>query len=109
MSTPMRPSTQDIHALRPVADAPSRWKVLGRTAGTIWSNRKARAGVIMLGLFILVAIFAPLIAPYGATENGFDRSADPSVLSALFLVGRIRRILSTPLLLYAPAWRCPHR
>ncbi len=78
MSTPIRPSTRDIHTMPPIADAPSPWKVFTRTAGTIWSNRKARAGVIILGLFILVAIFAPLIAPYGATQNGFDRSADPS-------------------------------
>ena len=35
-----------------------------RVASTVWSNWKARIGIIILGLFfLLVAIFAPLIAP----------------------------------------------
>jgi peptide/nickel transport system permease protein len=61
-----------------IPDAPSPWKVFARVASTIWSNGKARIGLIVLGLFILIAVFAPLIAPYGASENGFDRSADAS-------------------------------
>jgi peptide/nickel transport system permease protein len=59
-----------------IPDAPSPWKVFARVASTIWSNGKARIGLVVLGLFILIAVFAPLIAPYGASENGFDRSAD---------------------------------
>jgi peptide/nickel transport system permease protein len=61
-----------------IPDAPTPWKVFARVASTIWSNGKARIGLIVLGLFILIAVFAPLIAPYGASENGFDRSADAS-------------------------------
>lgn len=76
--TPMRDATQDIRAVRAGGDPPSKWQVFARTAGVIWSNGKARVGIIILGFFILLAIFAPLIAPYGATENGFDRSADAS-------------------------------
>lgn len=30
----------------------------------VWSNRKARIGIIILALFVAVATFAPLIAPY---------------------------------------------
>jgi peptide/nickel transport system permease protein len=30
----------------------------------IWSSGKARAGVIIVGFFVLLAVFAPLIAPY---------------------------------------------
>jgi len=59
-----------------IPDAPSPWKVFARVASTIWSNGKARIGLVVRGLFILIAVFAPLIAPYGASENGFDRSAD---------------------------------
>jgi peptide/nickel transport system permease protein len=66
-----RPETQ-------IPDAPSPWKVFARVASTIWSNGKARIGLVVLALFILIAVFAPLIAPYGASENGFDRSADTS-------------------------------
>jgi peptide/nickel transport system permease protein len=61
-----------------IADAPSPWKVFARVASTIWSNGKARIGLIILGLFILLAIFAPVIAPYAASENGFERSTDAS-------------------------------
>ena len=61
-----------------IAPAPSPWKVFARVAGTIWSNGKARIGLIVLGVFILLAVFAPLIAPYSATDNSFERSQDVS-------------------------------
>ncbi|MGV8883046.1 MAG: ABC transporter permease [Rhodoglobus sp.] len=74
MTSTMQIRTQE----KSMADAPSPWKVFARVASTIWSNGKARIGIIVLALFLLIAIFAPLIAPYGASENGFDRSADPT-------------------------------
>ena len=61
-----------------IAPAPSPWKVFARVAGTIWSNGKARLGLIVLGVSILLAVFAPLIAPYDATDNSFERSQDAS-------------------------------
>jgi len=61
-----------------IAPAPSPWKVFARTAGTVWSSGKARIGLVVLGLFILLALFAPLIAPYDATDNSFERSQDAS-------------------------------
>ena len=62
-----------------IAKAPGPWSVFVRVSSTIWSNGKARIGLVILGLFVLFAIFAPLIAPYGASQNGFDRSADPTL------------------------------
>ncbi|ROS65396.1 MULTISPECIES: ABC transporter permease [unclassified Curtobacterium] len=56
--------------------APSRWRSIARQFGVVWSNSKARIGIIILAVFVLVAIFAPLLAPYGASQNGFARSAD---------------------------------
>lgn len=56
--------------------APSQWKSIARQFGVVWSNSKARIGIVILGVFVLVAIFAPLLAPYGASQNGFARSAD---------------------------------
>ncbi|TCL78920.1 peptide/nickel transport system permease protein [Curtobacterium sp. PhB142] len=56
--------------------APSKWKSTARQFGVVWSNSKARIGIIILAVFVLVAIFAPLLAPYGASQNGFARSAD---------------------------------
>lgn len=61
-----------------IAPAPSPWKVFARVAGTVWSNGKARIGLIILGVFILLAVLAPLIAPYAATDNSFERSQDSS-------------------------------
>ncbi|WP_082479885.1 ABC transporter permease [Agreia sp. Leaf283] len=74
------PSTRAVRAIEEasIAPAPSPLKVVLRVASTVWSNGKARIGIVILGLFILIAVFAPLIAPYGARQNGFDRSADAS-------------------------------
>ena len=62
----------------PPAGPASPLRVISRGASTIWSNKKARIGVVVLAVFVLMAIFAPLIAPYGATENGFGRNQAPS-------------------------------
>ncbi len=35
-------------------------------------NKKALAGLIILGIFILIAIFAPLLAPFGPKQNVDD-------------------------------------
>ena len=70
-------STVDMGTVA-IAPAPSPWKVFARTAGTVWSSGKARIGLVVLGLFILLALFAPLIAPYDATDNSFERSQDAS-------------------------------
>ena len=46
-------------------DRPPRWWAI------IWSNGKARIGLVLLGLFVLLAVFAPLIAPYSPTNGSF--------------------------------------
>ena len=66
------PTTSDVPTAPPTIPGPL--SVLGRTFGVLWSNGKARIGLVMLGFFVLVAIFAPLIAPYGASDNSFGRS-----------------------------------
>lgn len=58
--------------------APSPWRAFGRMAATLWSNAKARIGLCLLAFFVLVAVFAPVLAPYGAKDNGFERNADAS-------------------------------
>ena len=47
-------------------------------AKIIWRNRKARVGIMMLVIFVLVAVFAPLIAPYDPQFTGFSRMMSPS-------------------------------
>jgi len=58
--------------------APSPGRAFGRMVATLWSNGKARLGLCILAFFVLVAVFAPLLAPYGAKDNTFERNADAS-------------------------------
>jgi len=60
------PETIDTEALRVTAldaDASSRlpgWFVI------LWRNGKCRVGMLMLAAFVVIAVLAPVIAPYGA-------------------------------------------
>jgi peptide/nickel transport system permease protein len=69
-------ATVAVRTQEEAAQAPSKLRAAARQFGVVWSNKKARIGIIILGVFVFVAIFAPLLAPYGASQNGFARSAD---------------------------------
>lgn len=49
-----------------------------RIAAALSSNRKAVAGVLILVIFIALAIFAPLVAPYSPSAQAFAPGAPPS-------------------------------
>jgi peptide/nickel transport system permease protein len=51
---------------------------LARAFRTLWSNGKARIGIVVLGLIILVAALAPLIAPHSPTSTAFTPYQNPS-------------------------------
>jgi peptide/nickel transport system permease protein len=51
---------------------------LGRGLRTLWSNRKARAGMVLIGLFVVMAVFAPLIAPHSPTSTSYTPYSDPT-------------------------------
>jgi peptide/nickel transport system permease protein len=54
----------------------SRWEDFRRT---FFSNRLALLGVVVLAIFVLMAIFAPLIAPYGPLQQDLaGKFAPPS-------------------------------
>jgi peptide/nickel transport system permease protein len=53
-------------------------QVAGRAFGTVWAHPKARVGLVILGLFILMAIFAPLLAPYDPHDDSFGRNEGAS-------------------------------
>ncbi|MFE4952154.1 ABC transporter permease [Leifsonia sp. NPDC056665] len=72
----------------------SPFRVLGRAFGTIWSEPKARFGVVLLLLFILMAIFAPLIAPYDPHDTSFPHSQDGSAAHLLGTTGVGQDVLS---------------
>lgn len=61
-----------------VIAAGSGWRSFLRIAGTVWSNTKARIGLVLLGLFLLVAILAPVLSPYAPGRDDFERSQDTS-------------------------------
>jgi peptide/nickel transport system permease protein len=44
----------------------------------LWRNGKCRLGLLMLAGFVLVAVFAPLIAPFDPRADDFVPSAGPS-------------------------------
>jgi peptide/nickel transport system permease protein len=57
---------------------PGPLRFLGRGIRTLWSNKKARVGMTLLGFFVLVAVFAPLIAPHSPTATTFTPYQGPS-------------------------------
>lgn len=44
----------------------------------LWANPRSRIGMCMLGGFILMAVFAPWIAPYSPTDQAFGAMLPPS-------------------------------
>ncbi|HEY0605157.1 MAG TPA: ABC transporter permease [Herpetosiphonaceae bacterium] len=55
----------------------ARWK-MPSWLDVLWSNKKSRIGLIMLSMFVLVAILAPVIAPYDPQDSSFMSSEQPS-------------------------------
>lgn len=48
-------------------------------ARTVWSSGLARIGIVMLGFFVAVAIFAPVLAPYSPARSDFEGRLGPSL------------------------------
>jgi peptide/nickel transport system permease protein len=46
--------------------------IAGKLGATLSSNRKAFVGVLLMAVFVLMALFAPLIAPYDPTAGLFQ-------------------------------------
>ncbi|MGH3472964.1 MAG: ABC transporter permease [Nocardioidaceae bacterium] len=51
---------------------------VARAVRTLWSNRKARVGLLIVGLFVVIAAFAPWIAPHSPTATTFTPYQGPS-------------------------------
>ncbi|WP_295014780.1 ABC transporter permease [uncultured Microbacterium sp.] len=49
----------------------------------MFANPKSAAGLIILGVFVLVAVFAPWIAPYPPTAQHLDQTLQPPSLAHL--------------------------
>lgn len=59
------------------SSAQARWR-MPSWLDVLWSNKKSRIGLILLALFVLVAILAPVIAPYDPQDSSFMSSEQPS-------------------------------
>jgi peptide/nickel transport system permease protein len=73
---------------------PGPLRFVGRALRTLWSNGKARAGLIMLGIIILVALSAPLIAPHSPTATTFTPYLGPSGTNWLGTTGNGQDVFS---------------
>ena len=57
---------------------PGPLRFLGRALRTLWSNSKARIGLVVLGLNVAVAVLAPVLAPHPPTSTSFEPYHNPS-------------------------------
>jgi peptide/nickel transport system permease protein len=46
--------------------------------GTLWSNRKARIGLVILGIILVTAVLAPLLAPHSPSATNFPPYKNPN-------------------------------
>jgi peptide/nickel transport system permease protein len=77
--TSTRNETQTVRTVHPDdQQRPNPIRTVGRMIGVVWSNNKAKVGIVIVLVFVLAAVFGPLIAPYDPTRNDFTRSADSS-------------------------------
>ena len=79
---------------RVASPAASHSHALGNFARAVASNRKALAGITVLGIFALVALLAPVIAPYPPQEILFGRIEPPSLHHWLGTTGNGQDIFS---------------
>jgi peptide/nickel transport system permease protein len=77
---------------RPGIPGPLRY--LGRALRTLWRNGKARAGMIILGLLIVMAVFAPLIAPHSPIATNFPPYRGPDAVNWLGTTGNGQDVFS---------------
>jgi peptide/nickel transport system permease protein len=73
---------------------PGPLRFIGRALRTLWSNGKARTGIIVLGLIIVVAIFAPLLAPHSPSATSFTHYKGPSGTNLLGTTGNGQDVFS---------------
>ena len=60
----------------------------------LWRNGKCRLGLVMLAAFVLVALLAPVIAPYGPHVDDFPTSEGPSAAHWLGTTARGEDVFS---------------
>jgi len=76
------------------SSVPLPLRFVGRALRTLWGNGKARTGMIVLGLIIVVAVFAPLIAPHSPTATTFTPYRGPNATNLLGTTGNGQDVFS---------------
>jgi peptide/nickel transport system permease protein len=66
---------------------PGPVRFIARAIATLWSNGKARAGLIILGVIVVVAVFAPWLAPHSPTATNFTPYSGPTSVNWLGTTG----------------------
>jgi peptide/nickel transport system permease protein len=79
----------------------------GRAVSALWSDLKARIGLLLLAALVVMSLLAPLVAPYSPTRDDFARSLPPGgdhllgttgsgqdVLSQLLYGGRVSLVVA---------------
>jgi len=75
---PSAPGTDVRIPIGPAGAVPGPLRFFGRAFRTLWSNGKARIGIVILGLDILIAVFAPLLAPHSPNATTFTPYLNPN-------------------------------
>src|SRR5207244_2289066 len=78
--SPETASVLAAHRVRP--KKATFWSQL-KASLAMFSNPKSTAGLIIMGVFVLVAIFAPLIAPYDPNAQNLNETLQPPSLKHL--------------------------
>jgi peptide/nickel transport system permease protein len=73
---------------------PGPLRFAGRVLRTLWGNGKARAGLIILGVIVLVSVFAPWLAPHSPTATNFHPYSGPSGANWLGTTGNGQDVFS---------------
>jgi peptide/nickel transport system permease protein len=66
----------------------------GRALRTLWGDAKARTGMIILGIIIVVAVFAPQLAPHSPTATTFTPYQGPNSVNWLGTTGNGQDVFS---------------
>jgi peptide/nickel transport system permease protein len=91
---PQAPGTAAQVRIGAASAVPGPLRFIGRALRTLWSNGKARTGMIVLGVIVVAAIFAPLIAPHSPTATNFTPYAGPSASHLLGTTGNGQDVFS---------------
>jgi peptide/nickel transport system permease protein len=76
------------------SSVPGPLQFLGRSLRTLWANGKARIGLVILGLDILVALLAPVIAPHSPTATTFPPYLSPNATNWFGTTGNGQDVFS---------------